>query len=195
MINLDNIYQYLQSTDGVNQLHRNLPALDPDYVQLDGRTKSDLIDFLYQLSKQISFYNITNTAQGDLSGFFNFLKSADGSIMSDAELTQLMASRNDWPPHLTLLMTFLGLYAIAQQDMNQLVSKHLNYYYKKVLQLNPKNAQPDQVHVTFELNKSVTSYLLKQGVLLDAGKDTLGQPLRYSIDNDIIIRKKISIYS
>ena len=173
MVNLDKIYQYLQSTDGVNQLHRNLPALDPSYVQLDGLTKSDLIHFLYQLSKQISFYNPTNTPQGDLSGLFNFLKSANGSIMSDVELNQLMASRNDWPPHLALLMAFLGLYAIAQQDMNQLVSKHLNYFYKKVLQLNPKAAQPDQVHLIFELNKSVTPYFLKQGTLLDAGKYTL----------------------
>jgi len=191
MVNLDKIYQYLLSTDGVNQLQRNLPALDPNYVQLDGRTKRDLIHFLYQLSKQISFYNLDNTPQGDWSGLFNFLKSANGSIMSDVELNQLMASRNDWPPHLALLMAFLDLYAIAQQDMNQLVSKHLNYYYKKILQLNPKAAQPDQVHVTFELNKSVTPYFLKQGTALDAGKNTSGQPLRYSIDNDMVINHAV----
>lgn len=191
MINLDEIYQYLQSTDGVNQLQRNLPALDPDYVQLDGRTKRDLIHFLYQLSKQISFYSLTNTPQGDWSGLFSFLKSANGSILSDDELNQLMASRNDWPPHLALLMAFLDLYAIAQQDINQLVSKHLNYYYKKILQLSPKAAQPDQVHVTFELNKSAAPYSLKQGTLLDAGKDTSGQPLRYSIDNDIVINHAV----
>ncbi|MEO8416242.1 MAG: hypothetical protein ABI472_21455, partial [Ginsengibacter sp.] len=133
MINLDNIYQYLLSTDGVNQMQRNLPALDPNYVQLDGRTKNDLINFLYQLSKQVSFYDQTNSPDSDWSGFFNFLTSTDGTIISDVEINQLMASRNDWPPHLALLMAFLSLYAIAQQDMNQLVTKHLNYYYKKVL--------------------------------------------------------------
>lgn len=191
MVNLDKIYQYLQSTDGVNQLQRNLPALDPDFVQLDGRTKSDLIQFLYQLSKQISFYNLTNAPQGDWSGLFNFLKSANGSIMSDVELNQLLNSGNDWPPHLALLMAFLGLYSNAQKDMNQLVSKHLNYYYKKVLQLYPKAAQPDQVHVTFELNKSVPPYFLKQGTLLDAGKDTSGLPLSYSIDNDMVINHAV----
>jgi len=191
MVNLDVIYQYLLSTNGVNQLQRNLPALDPNYVQLDGRTKSDLINFLYQLSKHISFYDLTNTPGDDWSAFFNFLKSPDGTIMNDDGLNQLLASRNDWPPHLALTMAFLSLYAIAQQDMNQLVSKHLNYYYKKVLQLNPRSAQPDQVHVTFELNKSVTSYLLKQGTLLDAGKDTSGQPLRYSMDNDVVINTAI----
>lgn len=191
MINLDVIYQYLLSTNGVNQLQRDLPALDPTYVQLDGRTKSDLINFLYQLSKQISFYDLTNTPGGDWSPFFNFLKSPDGNMINNDEVNQLIASRNDWPPHMALLMAFLSLYAIAQQDMNQLVSKHLNYYYKKVLQLNPKNAQPDQVHVTFELNKSVTSYLLKKDSLLDAGKDTSGQPLRYSIDNDVVINSAV----
>ena len=82
MIDLDHIYQYLLGTNGVNQLQRSLPALDTNYVQLDGRTKSDLINFLYQLSKQISFYNLDNTPQGDWSGFFNFLKSANGSIMT-----------------------------------------------------------------------------------------------------------------
>ena len=191
MVDLDKIYQYLQSTDGVNQLQRKLPALDPDYVLLDGRTKRDLINFIYQLSKQISFYNLINAPESDWSGFFNFLKAADGSIMSDDELNQLITSRNDWPPHLALLMAFLGLYAIAQQDMNQLVTKHLNYYYKKVLRLNPKAAQADQVHVTFELNKSVLNYPLEQGTLLDAGKDTSGQPLRYSIDNEMIIDRAV----
>ncbi len=108
--------------------------------------------------------------------------------MGDDELNQLMVSRNDWPPHLALLMAFLRLYAIAQQDMNQLVTKHLNYYYKKVLQLNPRPAQPDKVHVVFELNKSITSYRLKQkDGLLDAGKDSSGKPLRYSLDNEIVI--------
>ncbi len=191
MVNLDNIYQYLLSTNGVNQLQRKLPALDPNYVQLDGRTKSDLLNFLFHLSKQISFYDLTNTPAGDWSGFFNFLTSADGTIMSEVEINQLLASRNDWPPHLALLMAFLHIYAIAQQDMNQLVSKHLNYYYKKVLQLAPRIARPDQVHVTFELNKSASVYPIKQGTLLDAGKDTAGQPLRYSIDNDVVINRAV----
>jgi hypothetical protein len=191
MVDLDKIYQYLQSTDGVNQLQRKLAALDPKSVQLDGRTKSDLINFLYQLSKQISFYNLINTPQGDWSGLFNFLKSSNGNIMSDDELDQLIVSRNDWPPHVALLMVFLRLYAIAQQDMNHLVTKHLNYYYKRVLQLSPKGIHPDQVHVTFELNKSVTNYPLKQYTLLDAGKDSAGQPLRFSIDSDLVINRAI----
>ncbi|MEX2512681.1 MAG: baseplate J/gp47 family protein [Cyclobacteriaceae bacterium] len=191
MIDLKNIHQFLRSTDGVNQLQRNLPALDPTYVQLDGRTKSDLINFLYKLSNQISYYNQINIPQGDWTAFFDFLKSADGSIMSDDELDQLMASRNDWPPHLALLMAFLGLYAVAQQDMNLLVGKHLNYFYKKVLQVTPRIARPDQVHVTFELNKLETSYLLSQGTLLDAGKDSSGQPLRYSLDNDMVINRSV----
>ena len=191
MLDLDKIYQYLQSTDGVNQLQRKLPALDPGSVQLDGRTKSDLIRFLYQLSKQITFYNLLNSAESDWSEFFRFLRSAGGNILSDDELNQLMASRNNWPPHVALLMAFLRLYAIAQQDMNQLVTKHLNYYYKKVLQLAPEAAQPDTVHVTFELNQSVTSYPLKRAMLLDAGKDDSGKPLRYSIDNDLVIHHAV----
>jgi len=191
MVDLDKIYQYLQSTDGVNQLQRKLPALDPGSVQLDGRTKSDLLNFLYQLSKQISFYSLINTPQADWSGFFNFLKNASGDIMSEDELNQLIASRNDWPPHLALLIAFLRLYAIAQKDLNQLVIKHLNYYYERVLQLSPKSVQPDQVHVTFELNKSVTYYPLKHGTLLDAGKDSSGQPLRYFIDSDLVINRAV----
>jgi hypothetical protein len=191
MVDLNNIYQYLQSTDGVNQLKRSLPALDPGSVQLDGRTNNDIINFLYQLSQQISFYDLTNTPQGDWSDFFNFLKSADGSIMNDGELNQLMATRNDWPPHLALLMAFLGVYAIAQKDMNQLVRKHLNYYYKKVLQLNPAAPKPDQVHVTFELTKSASPYLLKQGTLLDAGKDSSKQLLRYAVDNETVINSAV----
>lgn len=191
MIDLNQIHEFLRSTDGVNQLQRKLPALDPTYVQLDGRTKSDLVNFLYKLSKQISFYNENNLPQGDWSGLFDFLKSEDGEIMSDDELNLLMASRTDCPPQVSLLLAFLGLYATAQQDMNLLVAKHLNYYYKKVLQLAPKKAQPDQVHITVELNKSAASFLLSQGTLLDAGKDRLGQPMRYSLDHDLVVNRAV----
>lgn len=191
MVDLDKIYQNLQSSDGVNQLQRKLPALNPDSVKLDGRTKSDLINFLYELSKHISFYNLLNSPQADWSAVFNFLKTASGGIMNEEELDQLMVSRKDWPPHLALLMAFLRLFNIAQRDLNQLVTKHLDYYYQKVLKLNLRGAKPDQVHVTFELNRSATYYPLKKDMLLDAGKDSSGQPLRYSIDNDLVINRAV----
>src|SRR5678815_4811396 len=72
MVNLDNIYQYLRSTDGVNQLQRSLPALDAYFVRMDERSKSDIINLVRALAQQVKYYDLSNSPLGNWTSFFNF---------------------------------------------------------------------------------------------------------------------------
>src|SRR5690606_8181701 len=98
------------------------------------------------------------------------------------------ASRNNWPPHQALLLSFLHLYGILQQDTNQLTGRHLAYHFQKVLQIQKKKAVPDKVHTVFELNKNAAPVLLPMGTLLDAGKTPDGLFKRqYALDSELLV--------
>ncbi|MCF7829376.1 MAG: baseplate J/gp47 family protein [Candidatus Marinimicrobia bacterium] len=104
----------------------------------------------------------------------------------------LNESLSDWPehePHMALFLTFLQLFRHAQDHLNSLTKRHLEYYYREVLRLSRNEAEPDKVHVIFELAKQVDSHLVKAGTSLKAGKDAAGKDLFYRTDRDIVVNK------
>lgn len=97
-----------------------------------------------------------------------------------------------WPkhePHMVLFLAFLQLFRYAQEHLNTLTGRHLDFYYKEVLRLSRTEAVPDSVHVIFELAKQVDSHLIKAGTPLQAGKDTAGKQLDYTTDRDIVVNE------
>jgi hypothetical protein len=97
---------------------------------------------------------------------------------------------NTHEPHIALFMGFLYLYQKVQDDLNKLPAKHLDFYYKDVLQIKLKSAVSDKVHLYFKLARQTNDeYLLRKGTLLLAGKDNTGKPLKYSLDNDVVLNK------
>ena len=190
MTDIETIYQFLRSTDGVNQLQRSLPALDPGYIRPDERNKSDLIGFLMALSRQIRFYDLNNLPLGDWQPFFDAL-APNGQRWSEAELDAALATRRDWPPHLALLLAFLKAFALIQDDFNTLTSRHLRYFYETALQLQRRQATPDQVHLIFEPAKNAAATLLPAGTLLDAGKTDGGAARQYSLDSEMVVNQAL----
>ncbi len=185
-------YRELFKNDGTNQLQRMLPTLDPAYAKEDERTLADFLTYIYQLAKEIRFYDLDNQEDGDWTTFFsNFLVDADtGEMQSPDVIEQVLNTRSDLPPHLVLLLAFLKLFEFAQNDINGLTKKHLDYFYKEVLGISPKPAVPDKVNVIFELAKQFSDFLLPEGTLLDAGKDDNGQPIKFRLTVTLLLIKQ-----
>ncbi len=180
------INQYLLAIDGVNQLERSVPALDAAAVKIDGRSKQDMLRFLYALGAQIKFYDLNNFSQGNWQPFLDLLRPG-GNIPDDVQLNKILSSREDWPPHIALLLSFLHIFSYVQKDLNLLPLKRLNFYYEDVLKLKRRAAFTDQVHVLFELSKNAPPTLLVQGTQLKAGNTDDGFPLNYSLESDYVI--------
>lgn len=89
--------------------------------------------------------------------------------------------------HHGLLLSFVKMFGLLQQDMNDFTRKHLEYYYNRVLQISPAPATPDAAHIVFEAAKNVTTHLVPAGTALNGGKDSTGKMLRYNTDNDVTI--------
>lgn len=57
--------------NGSNQDGRRLPALQPDYFQVDERGTADLLLFAERFSRHINFYDLQNQKAGDWHPFFS----------------------------------------------------------------------------------------------------------------------------
>ncbi|MCW3104348.1 MAG: hypothetical protein JWO09_2788 [Bacteroidetes bacterium] len=159
--------------DGTSQQQRLLKALLPSYVSVDERSMQDLIDFAVNYGKEINYYDSTNTINGDWQSFFK-----DMVIDEAGQTTQ---------PHYALFIAFLQLFRIAQDDLNTITQRHLDFYYRDVLRLEEHDAVPDQVYVIFKLAQQVVSHLVPQGTALNAKKDATGKSLVYDTTREIVV--------
>ncbi|GAA4400465.1 hypothetical protein GCM10023187_13690 [Nibrella viscosa] len=178
-------------TDGINQLQRMLPSLDPAYARVDERTLSDFLTYAFQLAKEIRYYNGLDVAEGDWTPFFDLflLDAATGQMAGTTQIEHYLDGRASLPPHMVLFLAFLKLYEHAQQDLNSLTQKHLDYYYRAILDIKAKPAVPDRAHVVFEPARNQTRFRLPEGTLLDAGKDKDGKPIRFSTTREIVVNQ------
>ena len=156
--------------DGSSQLRRFVKALDPTTVAIDGRTRQEFIDFARNYAEIIRYYDNDNQTDGTWSEFFRpYTEAAD--------------------PHYALFLAFIRIMGIAQEELNGITARHLDYFYKQVLGMEPRAARPDQVHVLLELAKNQTYYKLPAGTLLSAGKDSTKVPIYYRSDRELIVNR------
>jgi hypothetical protein len=92
-------------------------------------------------------------------------------------------------PHMALFIAFLKLFRLAQEQMNGITGRMLDFYYRDVLQLTEKDSIPDRVHIVFELAKDVAEYAVGPGTALLAGKDASGKEQVYKTENDLVVNQ------
>ncbi|MEM7105405.1 MAG: baseplate J/gp47 family protein [Bacteroidota bacterium] len=148
---------------------------DASFIFGDAVTDSDKIDrateYLEQLAEQL------------LGAFSKTIETAN---------TYLTTSLEGYPghePHVALFLAFLRLVRLHQDEMNDITSRHLDFYFKEVLAIKEKEEEPDNVHVLFELAKFVDNHKLDSGTKLKAGKDNEGNDVFYSLDEEIVVNK------
>lgn len=121
-----------------------------------------------------------------LANVFSQLNKLIASLGQEAP-AYLKETLTDWPdhePHMALFLAFLQLFQIAQEHLNSLRDKHFHYYLREVLRMQPRDAQPAEVHLLVELAKQVENYILPAGTSLKAGKDPTGHAVQFAPAED-----------
>ncbi|MBI3509749.1 MAG: baseplate J/gp47 family protein [Bacteroidetes bacterium] len=157
--------------DGTSQAQRLLNALLPSYVSVDERSIADIVGFVQNYASKINFFNLANAPDGNWTGFFQ-------KEISEEQKTE---------PHFALFVAFLEIFKIAQDDVNTITQRHLDFYYREVLNLQEKPAVADQVYIIFTLAEQLNAALVPKGKELDAKKDATGVQLVYDTDKDIVV--------
>jgi hypothetical protein len=93
-------------------------------------------------------------------------------------------------PHMALLVAFLLLFGRAQAHLNQLTAKHLKFYYRRVLGIEPSSPVADRVHLVLEPAKSLDGDpRIAEDTEFKAGKDASGVELIYASDEELVLNQ------
>ena len=196
--------------DGTSRKDRGSVELDANYISIEERSVRDLLKFVLRFAERLKFYNHVNQPDGNWKLFFGG-DSLPGQARVESGLTETeqvyldeMAEYLQNPgkyagdaqklgfysaPHRTLLLTCIKLLEYARQQFADLTGRHLDHYYRTVLQFREKQAVPDRVNLVFKLADNEAEYLLARHTLLDGGTDSSGNPRRYALDDDILLNR------
>ena len=168
-------------------------SLFPDFKTSANNIQADDSIFKNPLNTTSDkFLSIGHAANHNLfTGIFDTYLAAYTKIIREAEagLLNTLEKYDNHAPHYALFLSFLMLYRFTQDNINTITQRHLDFYYKEVLRLQPKPAEANKVHVLGELAKQVDSYLLVQNTALKAGKDSLKKEVFYTLDSDVVFTK------
>jgi hypothetical protein len=92
-------------------------------------------------------------------------------------------------PQLAIVFAFIKLFRHLQADLNNFTKRHLDHFYKQVLRLKPKPAQPDHAYLVIEIQKQLDSYLLKKGLAFKDGKDSNKTDIVFASVDEIVVNK------
>lgn len=193
--------------NGVNQDERLSGALDPDNLKLHDFTIEDWLLFAYNFAEQVNFFdtNDDKTPEGNWLEFFSLFgfskdshpngipKRTDKDYATLKEnITKTLSNANinqDLTPHMTLFVCFLKLLEFSKNKLNLLTKKHLDFFYKDILQIEKLPAKADKVSIIFELAKKIAEEKIAVKTELDAGKDPDGKKLIYKTTEEFIANK------
>jgi hypothetical protein len=130
-------------------------------------------------------------ARAELDALFQALFQNYRQIIQLAPkyLHDSLEKRQDHSPHLSLYFAFWEVMQPARDDLNRMTQRHLDFFYRQVLQLRDRIAEPDHTHLIFELAKSQAEYKLGADTRLLAGKDASGVELFYKLDAETVLHK------
>lgn len=198
---MSKIISNILQRSGTGQELRYIEALNPENFELHDFTIEDWILFAYNFAKKLNYFPTENheVASGDWQHFFKKLTTDNIPFRGTREYNKLKENikttlegytqEGKLSPHLTLFVCFLKLLELSKERFNNLTKRHLDFYYKEILQVQKREPIPDQAHVIFELAKKITDERIEEGTLLDAKKDSLGNPLVYETEEELIVNK------
>ena len=142
-------YHQFRQRDGSSQSGRIRPSLDPSYAAVDERTIKDLLAFTREYAKELQYFGVVNGQVEAVSDWRDFL-SADLDLdelvlfMQDPDALSEEQKRPYTRPHFALFLTFLHLLSYAQDQLNTLTERHLDFYYRQVLSMNKRESDSNR---------------------------------------------------
>ncbi len=188
---------------GTGQPQRFLKALDPATFDLHDFTTEDWLLFAYKFAEHVNFFDTDDDQNhsDDWQRFFTEFNREHQDITSrtlkdyqklkeqiDQTLSMYKKEQN-LTPHLTLFVCFLQLLEFSKKRFNKLTKRHLDFYYKEILQVDKRAAISDQVHILFEIARKSSEELVSKSTELNADKDKDGNQLIYKTSDEIVVNK------
>jgi len=127
---------------------------------------------------------IARFLKSNFYAFFNALIA-----LKDAARSALPLSLKSKSHHASigLYIAFAHLYQRAQKKLNRFPQRHLDFYYRQVLKVHPRERVADSSYLIFRVNKEGHSVWVPAKTAFVAGIDDLKQDVIYSSENDLLV--------
>ncbi|MDX8339932.1 baseplate J/gp47 family protein [Draconibacterium sp. IB214405] len=171
----------LLSREGTEQEGRLIAALNPDALKLNDFGVEQWMDFAYTFASHVNYFDVndSSTPNGNWQDFFKAKPELEDFISG-------LEKESAVTPHLALFITFVKLLEYTKQRFNKLTKRHLDFYFKQILQIEKQAPTPDKVHVIFELAKNAVAEKIATETALDGGKDADGKKLIYKTSGELV---------
>ncbi|MFJ3368109.1 hypothetical protein [Pseudomonas sp. NPDC086251] len=156
--------------------------------QLDNRTILENLQFIEQYTQLIPY--APDFSQAPPSAALTWEHIYFTAKENPAKLAQIyqhraLAGGTLWPQQ-ALLLAFLEVLQTPRALLNCLPHAHRELYYRKLLGLAERPAEPAKVALSFVLSPKLTELLIPGGTLFSAGQDPQGTKIQYALDNDLL---------
>lgn len=183
----DLIHLHLEDFSSFENANIYLPFSTKDWVTYYNDIPKNTNPYIEEISVKAKVFDALN---------YNLLIANIEALLETMVLAQNMfkkqfkKSLNKYPkhsPHYALWLCFAKLYQFQKEELNTFPKRHLEYYYQEILKQDFLKPKPTRAHILFELNKGEDKLLLKEGTLLNAGKDESGKDINYQLLDDLIV--------
>lgn len=163
-----------------------------DFI-IDGRSNEDMLSFAKELSHMIKYFDLSGSNSQDWSKFLSDIDiDLVSKLIDDIQCERLSHDEKyillykNLGAHQVLFFIFLSLIKYPKANLNELVSRHLNYYYRDCLQLQEIPMVPAKAHIVFQTVEGVDQYVIPKNTLLTTRKDQNLNSAIYSTDEELL---------
>ncbi len=184
---------------GQTQESRSLVALGDHYFLTEERGIQAWLGYIQSFCQHLAFVDAQNpSSSGSWQGAIPTLEQAKALerwFLAGAEAGTLEPSLRTEAerPDKALLLAFLNIMKVPQQQFSEFTHRHQQHYYRSILRFTEKPVVLDKAHVLVHLGDKVASKTLFKGTLFNGGEDSNGKPLLYqSLNHTVLNQSKVS---
>jgi len=156
--------------------------------ELDNRTIQSNLEFIEQYTQYIPYMSDLAQASRDASLTWEsifFTGEDNPAKLAEIYQNKALAGGTLWPQE-ALLLAFLEVLETPRALLNYLPFAHRELYYRQLLGLSERPAEPARVALSFLLSTKLTELLIPSGTLFPAGQDRQGAKIQYALDSDLL---------
>lgn len=175
---------------GTSQKDRIIANLQPDSAPMHEWEMEDYLRFAYEYARHVRFFDLKSDKlpKGNWQSFFEAFR--EDEVLQEF-VKEIEDEQGSITPHLALFVAFLILLKHSQDHLNKFTGRHLDFYYRKVLNLKSKAPVGDRVHIVFEIAKNAIIEKVPKDTELNGGKDGSGKLRYYRTTDELVVNPAV----
>jgi hypothetical protein len=154
--------------------------------KLDNRTIQSNLEFVQQYAQHIPFVNWQGVEKkiytwADILFMNGYTPQKLAGVYQNPAVAEGVLC-----PQQALLLAFFKMLETPRALLNYLPYAHRELYYRQLLGLSERGAEPAKVALAFQLAADTTELMIPVHTVFYAGQDRQGTPIQYALDHELL---------